>query len=702
MIISNINDLTPNNLDIELKGSPTGDTYRIVTNNNVRYAILFDNTLCVVSDTMFGGSTTIVKSSGESSTGNFSATQLDLNSSSYDGVYGIYAPIYNENFNINLTRENSISFFNGNTFYVYQIGGYPFNFAPTEITSNGAIAIVSNPNFYGMTNLEYYNGNVGIVTRYGSEIWATPTSNGAEIIPSGGLSIVTSKKITHTIYLDGVGSSVWIKTEHNIENAFIETKIDKSIGSHVFTWETYNPIIGGQRRPNFIHYSTTAYDRPSLMNYTYEQLYKECLNNRKVNDLAQPIIKNVMKDIVLQFQDTVTSQQGKEEYFSKVAQFGKDNQTHLYPFSEDEENTLVEVIFIEGSPSEDDKQNSSKGEAGDNENYDGSDRYKEPSGDNTDNYKKGSREGSVGLFNDLYLVTNENIRALRSKIWTQEFFNILKINENPIDNVVSLKRFPFSPTTGIGQPESMRIGNINTGVTGSPLTNGVEEIVLGSKKINGIYTNFLDYQGSLTIFLPFIGYKPLDINTWLNCWIRVYYLVDLCQGTCKAILQMKRNDSEPWQPVLEYDGVMGIDCNLTASTQKQSEIAFLGRALSSASSTALGLATGNPMGTLSGVEGMANNTVNNAFQSTTCGGAISNSGYLECFIIREFPETATLDGFYPNGYLESVGMPNMRTRKIGDFSGYVKVGGHVSLSNFNATREEKEEIADLLTKGVII
>lgn len=690
MTYTNINNFPAMPLNVEMS-EEVGRTMKMTTTVPVRYALCFDAMFCVVSELPFSMTVTLIEGE-DTNIYTRNATLKDLTSSEFAGVFSEYAPTYNTSFNTTLTYEKASDFFNGNTFYVADLGGYASNFVPSNVSSSGAMLITSIPNFQNMGGDIVYSGNVGKVTRSGASIWYFSTTNGAEIIPSGHLQIQEPTQITHTIYLEGTGASVWVKTEHNITTGYVDTEWLVGVGSHpIGGWIPY------KTRCEYEHYGRIANDRPALKFYTWNSLHTKGENNQKCNSLEK--LSN--PDIYIKFQDTIFQSSGKTTYYSQPLQVTKENATHFYQWDASEENTIVRVIVIEGSPSEEDKENSTDGEAGDNKKYDGRDREKDTTDDDTSQYKKGSKEGSVGLFNDLYLVTNENIRALRSKIWSQDFFNILKVNSNPIDNVVSLKRFPFTMPSGTA--ENIKIGDIDTGVLGNPVTNGIEEITFNTIKISGIYNNFLDYQGALTIFLPFIGYKALDINTFLYTWIKVTYLVDVCSGACKAMIQQKHTSAGQFHPVLEFDGVMGIDCNLTASTQKQSEIAFLGRVISGATTTGLGIATGNPMGVLSGVQGIANNQVNNTYQSTTCGGSISNAGYLECFIIREFPDITVADSlFYPSGYLESYGMPNMSTCKLSDLHGYVKVGGHVNLADFNATNEEKAEIEELLTKGVVI
>lgn len=644
----------------------------------IRYAVLCDSSnLVLVNDSPFTATVT-------DTNGTRTETSIEKTVDTNPYIY-MYHDYINGMLQTDVDEDKAKTFFNDSPYYVVSIGnGLPLGDAPNEIVSSGAYLFTIQPEALTTSGMTFGDG---YLSRINENYRWNGVDYGLEFLIVGSADIRMKDKIRHTIYLDGNGDTktVWIKTEHNIASGYVET--EDRLG--VCTGGGTLPV--GIHEPDFKHFVTTAYDRPSLKSYTWNTLYNNALNEANVPKM----LSFMYPDLWIQFEDNIWHSQTKESYKSVSVQLAKDNSYHYWQLPAPEQNDYVEVIVIVGSPSDEDKENSSDGEAGDNRNYDGSNRYKDDKGDNPDNYQRGSDEGSVGIFNDAYLVTNENMILLREKLWTQSYFNVLKVNENPMDNILSVKRFCFQMDSGTAK--DIVVGNINTEVQGKPLSKGIyEKDFTLSNKVAGCYGNFVDLKMKMSLFLPFIGYVPLETSNFLYQNLKVKYLVDIMNGACKAIIY--RNG----QPVLEHDGIMGIDLNLSASTQKQSDIAFYSRIASGGIGVGMGLATGNPLSILGGLETIANTDVKNSFQSTTAGGSISNAGYLEVFLVRIAPELTVTTGFYPEGYKHSYGVPNMSTTTIGSLKGYVKVGGHINLNNFKATNEEKAEIEDLLTKGVVI
>lgn len=671
-----INELPKSEFNFQISFDDT-QFNQLIHSDAIRFAVLCDaSNLVLVNDEPF--TATVTDSNG---TRTETSTQKTVASNPYIYMYHDYI---NGMLNTDVDEEKATTFYNDSPYYTISIGnGLPLGDAPNEISSTGAYLFTIQPETLATSGMTFGDG---YLMRTNENYRWNGVDYGLEFLIVGSADLRMKDKITHTIYIDGQNDTktIWIKTEHNISTGYVET--EWRVG--VCTKGGSTPIA---HKPEFEHFATTAYDRPSLKSYTFKQLHNMGMENEQI----QKMFSFMHPHAWLQFNDNVYHSQIKESYESNAVEIGNDNSYKIWGLSPEKQNSIVDVVVVVGSPSDEDKANSSDGEAGDNRNYDGSDKYKDDKGDNPDNYQRGSDEGSIGIFNDAYIVTNENMKLLREKLWTQSYFDVLKVNENPMDNILSVKRFPFQMTGATAK--NIMIGNVNTQVNGNPLSKGIyEKDFTLTNKVGGCYGNFIDLKMKMSLFLPFIGYVPLETSNFLYQTLSVKYLVDIMNGSCKAIIY--RNG----QPVLEHDGIMGIDLNLSATTQKQSDIAFYSRIASGGIGVGMGLATGNPLSILGGLETIANTDVKNSFQSTTAGGSISNAGYLEVFLIRIAPELTITDGIYPNGYKHTYGIPNMSTATIGSLKGFVKVGGHINLNSFNATNEEKAEIEDLLTKGVVI
>ena len=186
----------------------------------------------------------------------------------------------------------------------------------------------------------------------------------------------------------------------------------------------------------------------------------------------------------------------------------------------------------------------------------------------------------------------------------------------------------------------------------------------------------------------------LDAHAVTGQALQVKYKIDLMSGVCKAIIYLGG------EPFMERDGQMGIDCALTSSNQKQSEIANGIRLVNSAAQFIGGAASGSVTGMMQGAEGVLQNNIYNHFQSTASNAPISAASYMDVFVIFDRP-LPTVSNIYPNAYAKTVGLPCMKTIKLGSLKGYLKCSGDIKLdSSIVCSNEERKMIIDALQNGV--
>ena len=311
--------------------------------------------------------------------------------------------------------------------------------------------------------------------------------------------------------------------------------------------------------------------------------------------------------------------------------------------------------------------------------------------DKTSDINDGTGTATTGLLTCTYALTSERCRLLGQKLWTQAYFDILKVQDNPIQNIVSIKAFPFSMS---GTDGTIMIGNVDMGVNGEKLATNVKRIAVGSIKFNEYYHNFLDFSPftSAQIFLPYIGFKQVDLNKVLGKTVNVEYIVDLLTGACRARLFVNGLETSKTL-VAEYDGTMGIDIPLAASDRAQLDTQHL----MSVASGFVGGAKNGAIGAAEGViTGIANALTDN-YNSSATGGSPCVSSYdtNTVFVIFDRP---TISSESENGFAHTFGLMCNQFWSIGKLSGYTEIS-NIDLSGMMITEQEEQEIRNLLRTG---
>ena len=311
--------------------------------------------------------------------------------------------------------------------------------------------------------------------------------------------------------------------------------------------------------------------------------------------------------------------------------------------------------------------------------------------DKTSDINDGTGTATTGLLTCTYALTSERCRLLGQKLWTQAYFDILKVQDNPIQNIVSIKAFPFSMS---GTDGTIMIGNVDMGVNGEKLETNVKRISVGSIKFNEYYHNFLDFSPftSAQIFLPYIGFKQVDLNKVLGKTVNVEYIVDLLTGACRARLFVNGLETSKTL-VAEYDGTMGIDIPLASSDRAQLDTQHL----MSVASGFVGGAKNGAIGAAEGViTGIANALTDN-YNSSATGGSPCVSSYdtNTVFVIFDRP---TISSESENGFAHTFGIMCNQFWNIGKLSGYTEIS-NIDLSGMMITEQEETEIRNILRTG---
>ena len=302
-------------------------------------------------------------------------------------------------------------------------------------------------------------------------------------------------------------------------------------------------------------------------------------------------------------------------------------------------------------------------------------------------------------------LTASNVTTLFSKFWSTDFFDtIIKNQQAPIDNIVSLSTFPFSVTDN-GTSGAVEIGTVDMGITAPIVTSQFQEIDFGTIKCSEYYGNSLDYTDTtVSIFLPFIGQKDLDINIIGNAEISLVYRVDIMTGNCNAIISAKRErDGTLLDSVLYiFTGNVG---NQIPVTQQQNQTLI--KAQEAVQTAVSGAAAGNIRGGVAGglssmaTEGMTSMLTGQATVRYTMSGNLTTAngfmGVMTPFLIWSRPVNVK-----PSGYDKYYGYPSFFTRTLSECKGYTKIHELISDAPTEVPADDWETIKQMLKDGIII
>lgn len=266
--------------------------------------------------------------------------------------------------------------------------------------------------------------------------------------------------------------------------------------------------------------------------------------------------------------------------------------------------------------------------------------------------------------------------------------NLLAVNTNPIENILSLKLTCFTMPPS-GKAQTIQVGNVDTGITAVVVENNYNGVI-GTFKCLSMYNSFLDISPFTTyeIYLPFVGYVELDSNNVLNEDIRVEINIDALTLMAKYQLIRERDSLL----VSEHEFYLAIDLPISASNMLEAKFQKMGNLMESVLSI--------PEFDFSGIATGLVSALTTQAHTTTKGSASANTSLLTnrtIFLKISRPLWQDIELFN-----HTLGRMCNMTFQLGTLSGFTKCYPDNDLSGIPCTEEEREEINNLLTSGVYL
>lgn len=322
-----------------------------------------------------------------------------------------------------------------------------------------------------------------------------------------------------------------------------------------------------------------------------------------------------------------------------------------------------------------------------------------------------STGGLAKLYN-MYSVDPICLGSFGTACWSFNWSNIdlFGSKSNPIENILLIKRYPFTLTRGAthstircaGQNFTVNVGRCNS------VNSEMKYVNFGAVKLEEYFGNCLDYTKTVvTIYLPYVGAHELDTRSCMGGTLHLDAYIDIINGQIIYLLQLEKAGIK--YVICSWQGAIGVEYPVTGrdfvskqNAIKQSIASGVGGV---AASSIGGMMFGGPTmavaaGSMAAIGGLSNIT-SAAIQSshTQKSGNFSGSraGIKYAYISIERPKQSL-----PEGMASVKGFASNISSKLGYLSGYTQVDTiHLSGMGY-ATKGEIEEIERLLKQGVII
>ena len=297
----------------------------------------------------------------------------------------------------------------------------------------------------------------------------------------------------------------------------------------------------------------------------------------------------------------------------------------------------------------------------------------------------------------IYLPSKALLKDFSNYLWSADFFdNVIKNYQSPLENIISLSIIP-----AIAQPDDARyisIGNCTTNILCTITNEQYVSVECGSINLKEHYGNFSDYSPntSIDIYLPYIGYRQIDIDDFMAGKIRVRYQCDILTGDCVAEIYCEGKGKS--KLMYTFNGNISYNVPLSGANYLQYYLSIVSGIGNVATGVAQGIG-GNPLGGIGAAASGVGQILTSKPAYGRSGSLGSAAGYLSYrrpFLVRKSPINTTAKNLaQESGYISNKG------QKIGDYSGFTKCAA-VVLDGITATKSEIEEIETLLKEGVII
>lgn len=300
--------------------------------------------------------------------------------------------------------------------------------------------------------------------------------------------------------------------------------------------------------------------------------------------------------------------------------------------------------------------------------------------------------GSASALWAVYNPTQAQIDALGAWLWSNNFVDqLLKMFNDPMQAIIGLHKTFIPPI--VGGAQDIKVGYLNSGVSSLTVPVQYSSVDCGTIDCAEYFGNVFDYAPytRVYLYLPFIGFKELDVAQVMRGKINVRYHGDAFTGSCLAEVSVTR-DGESGGVLYTYSG----DC---AARYPLSHGSYMG-IVNAIAGIGIGIGTalaGAPSMGIAGALGMAQHARATVEHSGSFSGNSGAMGIKKPYLVIMRPQTAMA-----KNYEHFTGQPSNSNVVLSSASGYVRIKECHVEDIATATDAEKQMIESALKTGVII
>ena len=307
-------------------------------------------------------------------------------------------------------------------------------------------------------------------------------------------------------------------------------------------------------------------------------------------------------------------------------------------------------------------------------------------------------------FLTLYKLTPAEMSVFADDCLASDVWEAIKLLlSNPLDFIVGCSIVPFVPPgNSVWYP---KFGAFKFAHAYSRIDNQYVALDCGDLYVEPFSKNFLDYAPftRITIYLPYIGFRELDVNEVMGKTINVEYRCDCLSGDCIAFIytsDVGEMGPQVGKVLATYNG----NCACQVPFASQSFNSLISASVNMLTNVASSVVKGDlPAMSGSGIVGALEALGGDVQKSGSIGSSNGYMGVQKPYLIKHIPKDNI-----PSAFRALKGYPSNISGALGSFSGYAEID-NIDLTNIStglggivATASELEEIQTLLRGGVFI
>lgn len=308
----------------------------------------------------------------------------------------------------------------------------------------------------------------------------------------------------------------------------------------------------------------------------------------------------------------------------------------------------------------------------------------------------------------IWRMTPAYLESFCQWLWSPNFIDqVLAYFTSPNDAIVGVHKIYWTPTYSSVLKE-IQCGYLNSNCNGWPVTQRYNTIDCGSVTLNEEYGNVYDYADTeVIIYLPYIGFIPLDLSLCMRGSIGVKYVLDVVSGAGVCQISVTRDGLENHIasygcscaspiPISSGNYIAIVQSVATAAAQAIQGVGGLVNSKAFAKMNDLGKAgqiTGVAEGALGALDGAKTNVQLSGRFSSQVGDMDNKKPY----IIVKRPNAVPAQSAY-----DFIGKPSRQVATLSTLSGFNQVVKIHPANTGVMTEEEIREMEEIFSSGVIM